>query len=178
MKDSRIDQILNDHINDYNVTLEKKQIETLLGDSFVLVMSKNVEEVDLAEMIEEAKLIMIDYLKENKLSSPKENSKVILYKQCLLQSFLLRPDYNIEERKLYIDAYLKAMQTTDTKEYSDVEEEITNKAILWYQEYKQEEHDLDPEDAFEIAILAINDQVYSNMFEEKPKEKIFKNKIS
>ena len=170
MKDSKIDTVLDEHLNDYNVTIESKQTESLLGCDFSARLLEKFEEFELEDIMDDAKEIMLDYLKNKKVTSSKERPNITMYRNCLLESFLLRPDLNVSDRKLYVDIYMKSTKVPNKGHDYNHEEEIARKAVLWFREYKKQKHDIDPEYAFEIAILAINDQVYSRMFKEKPEK--------
>ena len=62
MKDSKIDTVLDEHLNDYNVTIESKQTESLLGCDFSARLLEKFEEFELEDIMDDAKEIMLDLL--------------------------------------------------------------------------------------------------------------------
>lgn len=174
MLDSKIDELIKAHLNDYNISIEKQQTALLLGDDFTQQLAEKYDEEELENIINEAKQIMTSYLggSELILAKTQNRSQVINYRQALLQSFLLRPKLNILMRKLYIDVYVQSMQQSSETLFYNPEEEITNKILLWFESFKETEHGFEKAEAFEIARLAVTDQVYNNVFNDDVKKKI------
>lgn len=176
MKDNKIDVILDKHLNEYNVELEQQKTEQLLGNNFITKLGEHFDYEDLEEKVSEAKLIMANYLNGKNLSSPKERAKLVEYRECLLLSFLHRPELDTADRTFYVDVYLKFSKIPDNNLQYD--EAVFQKAILWHRQYKKQ--NIDIEYASELALLAINDQVCNSMYHEiineNFNEKIQKNK--
>ena len=157
MQDSKIDEILDKHLNDYTPLTDNRQLEMLLGNDFLKKMEETFDSDELESKIIEARGLMMTFLNEKKVDESKH--AFVLYRSCLLRSFLLRPELTSDNRKLYVETFVKCMREPGKSNLSS-EEEVTRKTLLWFEDYKKTVEDDDLEEAFKIANLAIVDQVY------------------
>ena len=82
--------------------------------------------------------------------------------RIILKSFKNKPDLDIDDRKIYFDVYCFCAKCNENSD--DIEEEVTKKTIMWYENYIQTNMDDEINWTYEIASLAIKDQVHETWF--------------
>lgn len=188
MKDNKIDKVLEEHFNDYDEQAEL--ILQILGQDFIdkindfyattaadMIAAKiengeSEEDLEVVadfysnmadETIKEAKDLIVSFASNNNHVTARMLDN---YRFCLLESYIRRAQLDIDQRKIYIEAYMFAMEN-NLSDISYHEELITKKSLVWFETKRQDNDEEELKRTYYIVSMAIKDQVYTEILDEK-----------